>query len=103
MIIWLIILLIVLFLFVTTKIEKFGRSTRIFYTVFIIVLLLLFYFSVSSALSGKKIDYKSPKGIMSAFAIYGSWVWDTSKDIVSAGKQSVGAVGNVIKNNFGGK
>jgi FtsH-binding integral membrane protein len=103
MIIWLIIILIALFLFLTMKIEKFGRGTKMFYSFFIILLLILFYFSVTSALAGKNIDYKSPKGIMNAAAIYGSWVVGTSKDIFSAGAKSVGAVGNVIRDNFGGK
>lgn len=101
MIIWLIILLIVLFLFLTTKIEKFGRGARMFYTVLFIVLLLLFYFSISSAFSGKKIDYKSPKGIMNGMSIYTSWVWDTSKKIVLTGKDSVLAVGKIIKSSSG--
>lgn len=103
MIIWLIIILALIFLFLTIKFEKLGRSTKMFSTIFIIILLVVFYFSVSIALSGKTIDYKSPKGIMNAAVIYGSWVADTSKDVFSVGSKSISTVGNVIKDNFGKK
>ena len=87
--------ILVVFALVYLRIEHHARKVKI---IVLIVVGLLLYLSVVSVFGSKKFDLSSPEGILKAGYSYVGWIGHSVLQIWDIGKDSVKAVGNVIKN-----
>ncbi len=96
MIWWIIFAVFALFIVIMLKAEHAGRKVKL---VFILVVLLLIYASVVGWFGSDKVDLDSPKGVVNSVYLYFGWIGKNVANIADIGKDSVIAVGNVIKGN----
>lgn len=53
---------------------EFKRARHKFFAIFLILLVLFLFFSVTLVFKGKNIDYKTVPGLISAGGVYVSWL-----------------------------
>lgn len=93
---WLIFVVFAIFLVFVIKSEHHLRKVKL---AVILLVLLLIYFSIAIWSNSEAVDFSTPGGIMNAVYVYFGWVGETSAKLFGIGKDTVVAVGNVIKVN----
>lgn len=79
--------------------EKFKDMKKVFLPIFLIGIILLIYFSISPKLKAQELEFNSPKAILNSVMVYSSIIGESIMSVINTGKNSVIAVGNVIKGN----
>ncbi|MEA3248315.1 MAG: hypothetical protein U9Q73_01275 [Nanoarchaeota archaeon] len=93
---WIIVGILMLLGFVLFKID---HNIHLIKSVVIILIGILFYFSMVGIFSSDQIDLTSPRGIVQATYIYFGWIGETTGKLWDIGTETSRLVGNAIKIN----
>lgn len=93
---WIILIVFALFLILVIKSEHHLRKLKL---TIILLALVLIYVSVITWFNSDQIDLSSPSGVVNAVYVYFGWVGQTTANLFGIGKDTVVAVGNVVKVN----
>lgn len=94
MIWWIIFGVFAVFILLLIKAEHSGRKIKL---AFILIILLIIYFSVVGWFASDNVDLSSPKGVVNSFYLYFGWVGGKAVDIFQIGKSTGQAIFEVIK------